>query len=219
MTSVIGAELWENVDKSLFEVASEEMKQSSTGGCWERATAAEEEILESGNPEYFSKRMLKSYLLSRHSSMHYRMPTDAEARLSDVETKDHENRGKIVQQLKAIITGLRTKSEEKDEGANPATLDPLIKRTAQLYQDLRIVVFNSDKLGLRLEKKGASAVVVRNKTPFIDPMISPQVRIGDEIVYAAGVDMQSLTYKEKLDAVETKDRPLVLGFAGSDASL
>ena len=65
VSSTTSAKLWENVDNSLFETRVDE---SGTDN-WERVSEMQEEALESGNPEYFSRRMLKSFLAHRQNTM------------------------------------------------------------------------------------------------------------------------------------------------------
>ena len=238
VNNTINSNLWENEGNFLVDRPGEAEK-GSLSECWERVSVTDEEILESGNSGYFSKRMLSSYIAHRHSSVRHHAESTANKNIpSGNEKATNGSEEDLLYKLRKVLTGLKSEftsgSENKGKvgqidytNKNPLYVPvmtedqhPLavIKQSVEQNQGLRLVVFNSSKIGLALQQIGEKGVAVRNKTASIDSSIAQHLRIGDRIVYAAGVDFQKLTYAEKLEFLATKERPLLLGFASSDAS-
>jgi hypothetical protein len=232
VTKSTDSKVWGAADSSMFDVESDVLMQRSItegesereGGCWATVSTRDEAVLESGNPEYFMRRLLKLYTDNRFAEV----TTVAAAkppppRTATNSSSNHEEGRALlyVERLQEAMQSFKQKSDFQPMAVE-ATIVPderfeLLKDSIITQRCVKLVVFSRAKLGLSIEKLGYNRMVVKHKTESVAPEVSRQVKIGDEIVAVLGYqgDFTALSYTEKISALSAMaERPLILGFAG-----
>ena len=232
VTQSTDSKMWGAADSSMFDVESDGLVQLSItegesereGGCWATVSTRDEAVLESGNPEYFMRRLLKSYMDYRFTEVTTvaaaKPPPPAAAAATNI-SSNHEGRALLyVERLQEAMQTFKQKSDSTPMAVE-ATIVPderfeLLKDSIITQRCVKLVVFSRAKLGLSIAKLGYNRMVVKHKTESVAPEVSRQVKIGDEIVAVLGFHgiFTALTYEEKVSLISAMtERPLILGFA------